>query len=96
MHANAEVLGKHRPTNDARAVEQQHRRTRDVLATMAGLVHKAVALDHLLVEIREQRKAQLQIAPELRRDLRRIDADANNLDPCCGKLSSVLSQTGEL
>lgn len=96
MHANAEVFGKRRPADYARAIQQQHRRTRDVLAAMAGLVHKAVARDHLLVEIREQRKAQLQIALEPRRDLRRIDADANNLDPCCGKLSSVLSQIAKL
>jgi hypothetical protein len=79
--ADAKVIGEIDPANCTGGVDEDLRRSRDVVAFDAGaLVEEVVAADYFGIGIREKRVGVTGFAAEVLRLGGRIDANGDGLD----------------
>jgi hypothetical protein len=76
-----QILRQLAPAYDAVAIDEELRRTGDVVSSLAGaLVQDAVTADDGRVLVGEERVGVADLAAPVARDFRRVDADGDRLD----------------
>ena len=80
--ADTDVLGKIGPAYDSARVHQEFGRSGNVMAIgTTGDVEEMVTANHVGIRIGKDREGIPCLFAEISRDLRRVDADRDGLDP---------------